>query len=110
MIFNEGICQTGEIIDIGVEKGIVDKAGAWYSFRGERMGQGREGSKTFLKENLEVRAEIRSLILSTLGISDETGDGADLALASADALEDAPKKASKGKKKEEMNGAPALEQ
>jgi recombination protein RecA len=110
VIFNEGICQTGEIIDIGVEKGIVDKAGAWYSFRGERMGQGREGSKTFLKENLEVRAEIRSLILSTLGISDETGDGADLALASADALEDAPKKASKGKKKEEMNGAPALEQ
>jgi recombination protein RecA len=110
VIFNEGICQTGEIIDIGVEKGIVDKAGAWYSFRGERIGQGREGAKTFLKENLEVRAEIRSLILSTLGISDETGDGADLALASADALEDAPKKAPKGKKKEEMNGAPALEQ
>jgi recombination protein RecA len=111
VIFNEGICQTGEVIDIGVEKGIVDKAGAWYSFRGERIGQGREGAKIFLKENPEIRAEIRGLILSTLGIADEVGDGADLAvagqLAAADALEDAPKKARK--KKEELNGAPAME-
>lgn len=115
VIFNEGICQTGEVIDIGVEKGIVDKSGAWYSFRGERIGQGREGAKVFLKGNPEIRAEIRGLILSTLGIADEGSDGADLglasadALSSADALEGAPKKAPKGKKKEEMNGAAAME-
>jgi recombination protein RecA len=115
VIFNEGICQTGEIIDIGVEKGILDKSGAWYSFRGERLGQGREGAKIFLKENPEIRAEIRSLILSTLGIADEGADGADLALASADtlasadALEGAPKKVLKGKKKEEMNGVAAMD-
>jgi recombination protein RecA len=115
VIFNEGICQTGEVIDIGVEKGIVDKAGAWYSFRGERIGQGREGAKVFLKENPEIRAEIRGLILSTLGIADEGADGADLGLASADALgsadslEETPKKSPKGKKKEEMNGAAAME-
>lgn len=68
IIFNEGISQNGELVDIGAEKGVVDKAGAWYSFKGERMGQGREGAKTFLKENPEIKAEIRRLILSTMGI------------------------------------------
>lgn len=68
IIFNEGISQVGELIDIGVEHGIVDKAGAWYSFKGERLGQGREGAKTFLKENSEVAEEIRALVLGTLGI------------------------------------------
>lgn len=71
IIFNEGISQTGEIIDLGVQHGIVDKAGAWYSYKGERLGQGREGSKIFLKENPEVASEIRGLILSTLGIAPE---------------------------------------
>ena len=70
VIFNEGISKVGEIIDIGVDKGIVDKAGAWYSFKGERIGQGREGAKTFLKEHPELAAEIVSLIFSTLGIED----------------------------------------
>ena len=68
IIFNEGISQVGEIVDIGSDQGIIDKAGAWYSFRGERIGQGREGSKTYLKENPELLAEIRGLILSTLGV------------------------------------------
>jgi recombination protein RecA len=68
IIFNEGISQVGEIVDIGSDQGIIDKAGAWYSFRGERIGQGREGSKTYLKENPELLAEIRGLILATLGI------------------------------------------
>lgn len=68
IIFNEGISQNGELVDIGVDQGIVDKAGAWYSFKGERLGQGREGAKAFLKEHPEVAAEIRQLILETLGI------------------------------------------
>ena len=49
IIFNEGISQLGVILDIGAEKGVVDKSGAWYSFKGERLGQGREGAKLFLK-------------------------------------------------------------
>lgn len=69
IIFNEGISQVGEIIDIGVDQGIVDKAGAWYSYKGERLGQGREGAKVFLRENPEVKKEIRELILDTLGIN-----------------------------------------
>ncbi|MCB0352956.1 MAG: recombinase RecA [Bdellovibrionales bacterium] len=72
IIFNEGISQVGEIVDLGVEKGIIDKAGAWYSFKGERLGQGREGAKIFLRENPEVQTEIRNLILSTVGIGTAT--------------------------------------
>lgn len=69
LIFNEGISQLGEIIDLGVDKGIVDKAGAWFSFRGERIGQGREGSKQFLRENPEIAHQIRALIMDSVGIS-----------------------------------------
>ena len=68
IIFNEGISQVGELIDIGADKGVIDKAGAWYSFKGERIGQGREGAKTFLKEHPDMTREIRHLILSTMGI------------------------------------------
>ena len=70
IIFNEGVSKEGELLDIGVEHGVVDKAGAWYSYRGERLGQGREGAKIFLKENPDVASEIRGLILSSLGIED----------------------------------------
>ena len=66
VIFNEGISQVGEIIDLGVEHGIIDKAGAWFSYKGERLGQGREGAKQFLKENPEVAKEIRELIMKSV--------------------------------------------
>ena len=67
IIFNEGINRLGEVVDIGVEKGVIDKSGAWYSFRGERIGQGREGAKSFLKEHPEMVQEIVGLVASTLG-------------------------------------------
>lgn len=73
IMYNEGISLTGELIDLGVKFGVVDKAGAWYAFRGERIGQGREGSKNFLKENPDLQKEIRSLILDSAGV---TGAGA----------------------------------
>ena len=69
IVFNEGISQVGEIVDIGVEKGIIDKAGAWYSFKGERIGQGRESAKQFLKENPDMAEEIRALVLDSIGIA-----------------------------------------
>ena len=68
IIYNEGISQVGEIVDLGVEHGIIDKAGAWYTFRGERIGQGRENSKQFLKDNPDVWKEIKELILDSAGI------------------------------------------
>lgn len=70
ILFNEGISQDGEIVDLGVEHGIVDKAGAWYAYKGEKLGQGREGAKSFLKEHPEVAKEIRNLVLETLGINE----------------------------------------
>ena len=72
IVYNEGISQVGEIIDLGVKHGIVDKAGAWYAFQGERIGQGRENAKKFLQENEAIREEIKSLILDSVGISRAT--------------------------------------
>ena len=69
IIYNEGISQTGEIVDLGVQYGIIDKAGAWFAFRGERIGQGRENAKVFLKENADLREQIRGLIMDSAGIT-----------------------------------------
>ena len=66
IIYNEGVSQVGEIVDLGVEHGVIDKAGAWYTFRGERIGQGRENTKQFLKDHPEMRDEIKTLILDTV--------------------------------------------
>ena len=97
IIFNEGISQIGEIVDLGAEKGIVDKMGAWYSFRGERIGQGRESAKNYLREHPELAKEIRTLIMSTVGIEVAPASGkipADKLLA-ANAAKSADKKSDK---------------
>ena len=62
ILYGEGISKEGEIIDIGVSRGVVEKAGSWYSFNGNRIGQGRENAKKYLIENKEVSDEIESLI------------------------------------------------
>jgi recombination protein RecA len=92
VIFNEGISQVGEIVDLGVEKGIIDKTGAWYSFRGERIGQGRESAKNFLRQQPELATEIRTLVLSTMGI--ETKEAQPLAAAKKLTPESTPTPAS----------------
>ena len=69
ILYNQGICQTGELIDLGVQHGIIDKAGAWFAYNGERMGQGRENSKQFLKDNPEIYKEIKHLIYDSMGIA-----------------------------------------
>lgn len=66
IIFGEGISFEGELIDIGVEQDIVEKSGAWYSFENERLGQGRENVKLFLKENPEIKNKIHSAILEKI--------------------------------------------
>ena len=68
IMFAEGVSKVGELIDLGVEKKIVDKAGAWYSFREERLGQGREAAKIFLKENPETAGEIETQIREKAGL------------------------------------------
>ncbi|MDR2337551.1 MAG: recombinase RecA [Deltaproteobacteria bacterium] len=69
IIYNEGISQIGETIDLATEYGIIDKAGAWFAFKGERIGQGRENVKRFLLENPDMTNEIKTLILDSVGIS-----------------------------------------
>ncbi len=88
IMYGEGVSKTGELLDLGVNAGIVEKAGAWFSFDQERIGQGRENSKTFLKENPKVAAEIERRIRENAGLLsqamlDAAGDedGADAAAA-----------------------------
>jgi recombination protein RecA len=66
--FNEGISRVGELIDLGVEKGIIEKSGAWYSYAGTRIGQGRENAKEFLKKNIEVSKEIENKIIDSYNL------------------------------------------
>ena len=62
IMYNEGISKTGEILDLASKSGIVEKAGAWYSYNGDRIGQGRENAKIFLKENQNISDEIENSI------------------------------------------------
>ena len=62
IMYGEGISKLGELIDLGVKVGTVEKSGAWFSYKGEKIGQGRENSKIFLKENPAIAQEIESII------------------------------------------------
>src|SRR5262245_7665373 len=66
--YGEGISKTGELVDLGVRAGIIEKSGAWFSFNGERIGQGRENTKAFLKDNPKVAAEIEKAIRQNAGL------------------------------------------
>jgi recombination protein RecA len=78
IMYGEGISKEGSILDIGVDEGIVKKAGAWYTYEGEQLGQGRENAKTFLKEHTEIADEIYKRVTEQLGLvpTDITGDEA----------------------------------
>ena len=66
ILYGEGISRLGEIIDMGVEHGLVDKAGSWYSYNGERIGQGKENARTYLKEHPEMADEIEEKLRAQL--------------------------------------------
>jgi len=68
IMYGEGISKTGELVDLGVKAGIVEKSGAWFSFKGERIGQGRENSKAFLKEHPKIAAEVEKAIRANAGL------------------------------------------
>lgn len=69
IMFDEGISKVGELIDVGVDRRIIEKSGAWYSYGEERLGQGREAVKTFLKANPNIAQEIESRIREVAGLS-----------------------------------------
>ena len=68
ILYGEGISRLGEVLDLGVAGHIVEKAGAWYAFNGEKIGQGRDNSREFLKENPELAVEIENKVRESLGI------------------------------------------
>lgn len=83
ILYNEGISREGEIITLGVDQGIIEKSGAWYSYNGERIGQGKDNVREHLKENTEMAAEIESRIRQNLGIGEsaESGDASETVTA-----------------------------
>ena len=69
IVYGEGISREGDLIDLGVDKGLVDKSGTWLSYGGERMGQGRENARTFLKEHKDVRDKLENALRKKLEIA-----------------------------------------
>src|SRR5688572_5006363 len=72
VMYGEGISREGDLIDIAVEHKIIEKSGAWFAYAGERLGQGRENVKNFLKENIDVRSAIEEKVRRALGMVKET--------------------------------------
>jgi recombination protein RecA len=76
IMYGEGISKVGELVDLGVTAGVVEKSGSWYSYNGERIGQGRDNAKTFLKQNPDVANKIEAAIRANAGlISSRITDG-----------------------------------
>jgi recombination protein RecA len=85
IMFGEGISKMGELIDLGVKANVVEKSGTWFSYDSQRLGQGRESAKTFLKDNPEIAAEIESKIRQNAGLLIADLQGNDDVSASEDA-------------------------
>lgn len=76
VMFGEGISKEGELIDYGVKLDVIDKSGAWFSYKDKKLGQGRENAKVFLKQNQEIANEIKNTIQNSMGIANMlNGDG-----------------------------------
>jgi recombination protein RecA len=71
IMYGEGISKMGEILDLGVASGIVEKSGSWFSYDSERIGQGRENAKTFLREHVELAEAIETKIKQNAGLLNE---------------------------------------
>jgi recombination protein RecA len=79
IMYGEGISKTGELVDLGVAANVVEKSGAWFSYSGQRIGQGRENAKTFLRDNPQIAAEIEAKVRQNAGLVagvmlDKSGD------------------------------------
>jgi recombination protein RecA len=84
-MYGKGISREGSLLDVGVDLGIVKKSGAWFTYEGEQLGQGRENSKQYLSENVELMMEISEKIRKASGLDEEPEDADDLDLTAEDA-------------------------
>ena len=85
ILYGEGISREGDLLDLAVEKGLVEKSGSWFSFRSERIGQGRENARLFLKENKDIRDTLDQEVRKILGLPLRNATAASAAAAPADA-------------------------
>ena len=76
LMYGEGISKTGELLDLGVEENIIEKSGSWYSYNGERIGQGRENVKKFFIEHQEIYDEIFKNVKEAIGIVEKQDEEA----------------------------------
>jgi len=76
ILYGQGISREGEIIDLGVQHKIVDKAGAWYSYNGDRIGQGKDNVREFLRQNPELAVEIENKVREIVGVKPTSVDSA----------------------------------
>jgi recombination protein RecA len=86
IMYAEGISHTSLLVDIGAESGIIEKSGAWYSYGSQRIGQGRENAKMFLRDNPVLRAEVEEKVKAVLGMRSDVGAPPDATEAAADDL------------------------
>ena len=105
IIFGEGISQVGELVDMGAEKDIINKAGSWYSYGEERIGQGRENAKRYLKDNPKIYEEVDARVRAAFGIGAPLEADVKAAKAEAKALEKEAKAEAAAKVKEEKAAA-----
>jgi recombination protein RecA len=108
IMYGEGISKAGELVDLGVKANIIEKSGAWMSYNGERIGQGRENTKEFLKANPKIASAIENAIRANAGLivdkmlAEPEGDEAEDEVPDEDGVlpevDDTPKKGAKGKR------------
>ena len=97
IMYGEGISKWGEIIDIGVDRKVVEKSGAWFSYRGERLGQGRENAKATLRDNPALGIRVETELRSVLGLPVKAVQVAAIAAGAAAGAETAPAAAKRGR-------------
>jgi recombination protein RecA len=93
IIYGEGVSREADLIDLGVAKGLLEKSGTWISYKNERLGQGRDNARLFLKENTDIRAKIEHDLRKQLGLPSNSAVVEDKPAAAAEAPKQAPKAA-----------------
>jgi recombination protein RecA len=90
IIYGEGISREGDLIDLGVTNGVVEKSGTWISYKGERLGQGRENARVFLRENAGIRGKLEAEMRKSLGLVAVPSNGQPKEAAKSEASDDKP--------------------
>jgi recombination protein RecA len=96
IIYGEGVSREGDLLDLGVLNNVVEKSGSWYSYKGERIGQGRENARQFLKDNADVMAKVDAEVRRLLGLTKNGDAGADSGTAAPTPI-DSGKAAARGR-------------